>query len=63
MKEGVSPLNLGQCSLLGDQGHNHAAIIPLFHAAIIKRNGKCLLKKILNDERILKLALNTNEEK
>lgn len=26
--EGVSPLNLGQCFLMDNQGHNHAVIIP-----------------------------------
>lgn len=34
----------GTVLLVDNQGHNHAVIIPLFHGAIIKRNGKCLWK-------------------
>lgn len=55
-------LNLGQCSSLDEQSHNHGIIILLFHGAIIKRNGKCLWKTF-DDERRLKLALNTKEQK
>lgn len=40
--EGAAPVDLGQCSWVGEQGHDHAVIIPLFHGAVSKRNGKCL---------------------
>lgn len=53
--EGASPLNLGQCFSMDNQGHNHAVIIPLSQSTIIKRNGKCLWK-IFDDEKILKIS-------
>lgn len=60
--EGAAPVDLGQCSWVGEQGHDHAVIIPLFQGAVSKRNGKCLWEKS-DDERNIKLAFSTKEQK
>ena len=62
VSEEASPLNLGQSSLMDSQSHNHL-LQPTYSMAQLSNGMEITCGKIFDDERMLKLALNTKEQK
>lgn len=62
VSEEASPLNLGQSSLMDSQDHNHL-LQPTYSMAQLSNGMEIACGKIFDDERMLKLALNTKEQK